>query len=143
VSVSYVANEGVHFRCHSSDNTLQYSSVSHTGRDKKNLGFGEAVYIGTAESNWSDYPCLNNGPDKSNRNRVLDNKLGPEVTGECVDIKEGTVGGLIQGNSFDGNALSNEKGARSWVNCKGEEYVITQNKGKNSIEFGFRVSFEF
>ena len=102
--------------------------------------FNKAVYIGTAISNWGSYACLNNAPDYSNRNKILSNKLGPNVTAECVDIKEGTSGGLIQGNTFDGNSLSNLLGAISWINCKGTNYTITKNIGKNSIQYGFRVN---
>ena len=141
VSVSNIGQEGVHFRCGSSDNTLKSSSISYTGRDKKDVGFGEAVYIGTAVSNWNEVDCLANKPDESNRNRVIENTLGPQVTAECVDIKEGTSGGLIQGNTFDGSSLAGEEahGAISWINCKGRDYKIVSNKGKNSLKYGFRV----
>ena len=57
---------------------------------------------------------------------VLNNTIGPNVTAESIDIKEGTSGGLIKGNFFDGNALSNAVGAISWVNCKGTNYLITK-----------------
>ena len=140
VAVSDIGQEAVHFRCSSSDNTIQNSEISRTGRASPNKGGdGEAVYIGTAISNWPEYECLNNGPDNSHRNKVLYNKLGPDVTAECVDIKEGTRDGLVQGNTFDGNALSGELGAISWVNCKGTNYKIIENKGKNALKYGFRV----
>ena len=63
--------EGVHFRCASTDNTLQYSEITNTGRQAGNQGYGEAVYIGTAVSNWGSYACLNNLPDYSHRNKIL------------------------------------------------------------------------
>ncbi len=68
--------------------------------------------------------------------------MGPGVTAECVDIKEGTRDGLVMGNVFDGSDLSGLTGAISWINCKGTNWTITQNSGSNSIQFGFRVSSE-
>ena len=65
--------------------------------------------------------------------------MGPDVTAECVDIKEGSRDGLIQGNTFNGNALSGKLGAISWVNCKGTNYTITLNNGENALKYGFRV----
>ena len=65
--------------------------------------------------------------------------MGPFVTAECIDIKESTSGGLIQGNYCNGNSLSGKVNANSWINCKGSNYVITRNRGENSIEFGFKV----
>ena len=138
LTVSYTGHEAVHFRCASTYNTLQYSSISFTGRYTNNMGFGEDVYIGTVISNWGSVDCLNNGADYSHYNQIMDNVLGPNVTAECIDLKEGTSGGLIRGNKFDGNALSNLLGSFSWINCKGTNYTITQNSDKNSIQFGYR-----
>lgn len=35
--------------------------------------------------------------------QILRNKIGPGVTAECIDIKENSGPGLIQGNTFDGS----------------------------------------
>ena len=34
--------------------------------------------------------------------------MGPGVTGECVDIKEYTSHGLVEGNVFDGRGVGGE-----------------------------------
>ncbi len=44
VSVSHINEEGIHFRRSSQRNTLQFSTVSHTGLTAP--GIGEGVYIG-------------------------------------------------------------------------------------------------
>ena len=65
--------------------------------------------------------------------------MGPGVTAEGVDAKEGTLSGVIQGNGFDGRDLCNCTGAVSWVNMKGSNYTIIKNSGSNSFKFGYRV----
>jgi hypothetical protein len=64
-------------------------------------GYGEGVYIGSAVSNW---PCYGNtdGADRGHRVQVVGNHLGPNIAAELIDVKEGTTGGLISGNTFDG-----------------------------------------
>lgn len=131
ISVHDIGHEGVHFRTNSSDNVIQDSEIYNTGlqRDK----FGEGVYLGSAVSNWGNY--TNGEPDRSDRNQVLRNRIW-NTTSESVDIKEGTTGGLIEGNQFDGSALA---GADSWVDVKGNGYIIRDNTGTNSPLDGFQT----
>jgi hypothetical protein len=62
VEVYNIGDEGVHFRTCSSSDTLQNSYVHDTGRASP--AFGEGVYVGSANSNWSKYGCRD-GQDKS------------------------------------------------------------------------------
>jgi hypothetical protein len=126
-----IGEEGIHFRTGSSDNILESSEVTDTGMTT--AGFGEAVYIGSASSQWVG------GPDKSDRNSVLNNKLGPGVKAECIDVKEGTTGGTIQGNQFDGSDIAGQNSADSWVDVKGNEYTLDHNVGHNTPLDGFQV----
>lgn len=71
--------------------------------------YGEGVYVGSAESNCCRYTDCD--PDHSDRT-VVGNRIGPNVTAESVDVKEGTANGVIRDNDFDGTALV---GADSWV----------------------------
>ena len=41
VSVSNIGAEAVHFRCYSSDNTIEYSQITNTGQYPGNQGYGE------------------------------------------------------------------------------------------------------
>lgn len=131
ISVHDIGHEGIHFRTNSSDNVIQDSEVYNTGleRDK----FGEGIYLGSAVSNWGNY--TNGEPDRSDRNQVLRNHIW-NTTSESIDIKEGTTGGLIEGNQFDGSALA---GADSWVDVKGNDYIIRYNTGANSPLDGFQT----
>jgi len=136
LDVHHIEDEAVHFRKDSSDNTLKSSTVSHTGL--KQPAYGEGLYFGSAVSNWVD-----GKPDKSNRNKAIDNHFGPNIAAEAIDIKEGTEGGLIEGNTFDGTGMSGENSADSWVDVKGDDYTISNNKGSKSLLDGFQVNFLF
>jgi nitrous oxidase accessory protein NosD len=126
VEVSQIAEEGVHFRTSSSDNVIRNSTVRDTGLEKPE--YGEAVYIGSAVSNWGQFG-ENGAADRSDRNEVRDNSLGPGVAAELVDIKEGTEGGVVSGNTFDGHGISGRGSADSWVDVKGNGYRIDGNVG--------------
>jgi hypothetical protein len=131
LTVHDIGDEAIHLRANSTDNVVLDNTISKTGlrRDK----FGEGVYIGSAVSNW----CTTNNcqPDRSDRNVVKGNKMS-QVTSEAVDIKEGTTGGLLEGNTFDGSAL---KGADSWVDVKGNNWLIKGNSGMKSTQDGFQT----
>jgi len=132
LDVSHIDDEGVHFRQDSSDNTIQSSTISNTGL--KQPGYGEGLYMGSAVSNW-----VNGKPDKSDRNKALNNHFGPNIAAEAIDVKEGSEGGLIDGNTFDGTGMKGENGAFQWVDVKGDGYTISNNKGSKSLRDGFHV----
>jgi hypothetical protein len=131
IEVHTTGHEAVHFRTHSSDNIIANSDIHDTGLD--NEKFGEGVYLGTAVSNWGKH--TNGEPDESNRNQVLANRIW-NTSSESVDVKEGTEGGVIAGNSFNGAGMT---GADSWVDMKGNGYVIRGNTGVDSPQDGFQT----
>lgn len=127
VTVHDLTMEGVHFRKSSSDGVIMNSRIHDTGRDGR--GMGEGVYVGTA----------NTLSDRSDRVRILNNTIGPWVRGEAVDLKEGTTGGRVAGNTFDGRGLTGNNHDDSWVDVKGNDYVIENNTGRNTTNNGFEV----
>jgi hypothetical protein len=131
IAVHAIGHEGVHFRTHSSGNIITNSEIYDTGLKKEK--FGEGVYIGSAVSNWERY--TNGEPDESDRNMVLRNHIW-NTTSENIDIKEGTSNGIIDGNILDGSKLT---GADSWIDVKGNFYLITGNTGTNSPKDGFQT----
>ncbi len=131
LAVHTIGHEAVHFRTNSSDNVIEDSEISDSGL--KNAKFGEGVYIGSAVSNCGRY--TNGDADRSDRNQVLHNRIW-NTTAEAIDVKEGTTGGLIEGNVFDGARLT---GADSWVDVKGNGYVVRGNSGTNSSTDGFQT----
>lgn len=138
VQVYNIGHEAVHFRTFSSYNTIQNSFIHDTGMS--NASYGEGVYLGSANSNWGTY--TGGQPDTSNYNRVLNNTIGPNVTAEAVDVKEGTTGGELSGNSFDSAGLSGANSADSWVDVKGNDYLISNNTGVHALLDGFQTHIQ-
>ena len=97
LTVEQTGDEAIHLRKFSSDNVVENNTVRNTGNRKPK--FGEGVYIGTANSNWAEITGCE--PDASDRNVVRGNRISG-TTAESVDIKEGTTGGIVAGNTFDG-----------------------------------------
>lgn len=131
LAVSNTGDEAIHLRRFSTDNKVLGNSIRDTGLRKSK--FGEGIYIGTAESNWCDISGCQ--PDKSDRNEVAGNDIAG-TSAECVDIKEGTSGGIVRDNRFDGSLIV---GADSWVDVKGNGWTIENNSGRNSPLDGFQT----
>ncbi|GIF06288.1 right-handed parallel beta-helix repeat-containing protein [Actinoplanes siamensis] len=132
LTVTGIGDEAIHLRKFSSDNVVEKNTISNTGQRREK--FGEGVYVGSAVSNW---PTITGGqPDNSDRNVVRDNKISA-TTAEAVDVKEGTTGGTVTGNTFDGSGLLED--ADSWVDVKGNNWTISKNTGTNSPEDGFQT----
>ncbi|GIE28111.1 hypothetical protein Ait01nite_011560 [Actinoplanes italicus] len=139
VQVRDIGDEGVHFRRSSSDGVLRNSRIFNTGLTQP--AYGEGVYLGSANSNWS---CYGNsgGMDASDRVSVLGNWIGPGVAAEHVDIKEGTSGGVLRGNTFDGRGIAGQNSADSWVDAKGSDYLIEDNTGSFGTPGTFANGYE-
>jgi parallel beta-helix repeat protein len=131
LTVSAVGDEGIHLRDFSSGNTVSDNTVSRTGMLKAK--YGEGIYIGTAKSNWCSFSQCK--VDASNDNTVSGNHIS-NTTAENVDIKEGTTGGTLSNNTFDGIGMT---AADSWVDVKGNNWLIQGNSGKDSPNDGFQT----
>ncbi|MCF3124210.1 right-handed parallel beta-helix repeat-containing protein [Streptomyces arenae] len=127
VTVHGLDMEGVHFRKSSSDGVIKNSRIYDTGNDDR--GMGEGVYVGSA----------NTLSDKSDNVTITGNTIGPDVGGEAIDLKEGTTGGRVSGNTFDGKGLTGNNYDDSWIDVKGNDYVIENNTGKNTTNNGYET----
>jgi hypothetical protein len=135
VRVIKTGDEAIHLRTYSSYNTIKNCFIDSTGIIT--TGVGEAIYVGSAESNWCTYTnCL---PDTSNYNVIDGNTFGNSVVSENIDIKEGTAHGTIKNNIFNGIGLNNINTADSWVDVKGNYYTIECNQGANALVDGFQT----
>jgi len=131
VAVTDIGDEAIHLRTNSSSNLIIGNTIHGTGN--RNEKFGEGIYIGTAVSNWCTYTgCL---PDHSNYNIIANNDIAG-TTSENIDIKEGTLGGIVRGNRLDGSATT---AADAWMNVKGNAWTIDSNEGRNSSKDGFQT----
>jgi hypothetical protein len=129
--VSRTGDEAIHLRDFSTDNRVVGNTIRDTGQRKAK--FGEGIYVGTAESNWCDVSDCE--PDASDRNLVEGNDIA-DTTSESIDLKEGTADGIVRGNTFDGSAIT---GADSWVDVKGNDWLIEGNTGASSPQDGFQT----
>ncbi|MEE1927100.1 right-handed parallel beta-helix repeat-containing protein [Streptomyces sp. TRM 70351] len=127
VTVHTLTMEGVHFRTSSSHGVLRNSTIRDTGTNGR--GMGEGVYVGSA----------NTLTDRSDHVRILDNVIGPRVGGENIDLKEGTTGGVVSGNTFLGDGLTGAHYDDSWVDVKGNGYLIENNRGHGTLQDGYQT----
>ncbi|HSN62460.1 MAG TPA: chondroitinase-B domain-containing protein, partial [Ferruginibacter sp.] len=122
-----IGEEGIHLRKFSSFNTIRQVTIHDIGL--KTPDYGEGIYIGSAKNHWATYS--NGLPDKCDSNLILNNHIGPGITAECIDVKEGTTGGIIRGNYFDATGISGANAADSWIDVKGNYTLIENNTGYN------------
>ncbi|WP_165975963.1 right-handed parallel beta-helix repeat-containing protein [Actinomadura rubrisoli] len=133
LNVHDIGDEAVHLRNFSTGNIVQYNKIYNTGLRREK--FGEGVYLGTAQSNWKQFS--GGRIDNSDGNTVRGNAI--RATAEAIDIKEGTTGGKIIGNVFDGSRTGGDKHNDSWVDVKGNGYVIEGNRGVRTPLDGFQT----
>jgi hypothetical protein len=126
-------DEAIHLRSFSSYNIVSHNVIRNTGLLV--AFFGEGIYVGSANKNWCKYSGCQ--PDRSNYNKIIDNNIA-DTTAENIDIKEGTTGGVISGNTFNGTGMVSSA-ATSWVNVKGNDWLIKDNTGTHSVGNGFSV----
>ncbi|MFI1399824.1 right-handed parallel beta-helix repeat-containing protein [Streptomyces sp. NPDC020681] len=127
VTVHGLDMEGVHFRKSSRNGVIKNSRIYDTGNNGR--GMGEGVYVGSAGGT----------SDKSDNAQILNNIIGPDVGGEAIDIKEGTTGAKIIGNTFDGRGLTGANYDDSWVDVKGNNVLVENNTGKNTTNNGYET----
>jgi hypothetical protein len=132
LTVTEIGHEGVHLRSGSSGNVLRGLVISATGlRDEK---FGEGIYVGSAQSNWCQVSRCE--PDRSDKNSIVGSTIS-DTAAEAIDIKEGTTGGLVKDNMFDGADMRGD--ADSWVDVKGNDWLVQNNRGTSASRSGFQT----
>ncbi len=115
-----IGDEAIHIIDNSSYNLVEDCYIHDTG--KYTPMYGEGVYIG------SSYKAEGYGFD-CHYNTVRGCQIGPNVTADCVDIKEYTIGNVVEYCTFDGSGIAGENGADSFVEIKGNNCVIRNNVG--------------
>jgi endoglucanase len=119
VQVTDIGEEGIHLRDGSSNCIIDNCVITETG--KVDPQFGEGVYIGTDRGDHDKYK-----PD-CNNNTVQNCKIGPGVTAEHLDIKEGTDKTIIKNNTFDAIGISGANFSDSFIDVKGIYCFIYNN----------------
>lgn len=133
VEVYETGMEAVHFRDGSSYSTIQNSRIHDTGITGP--GYGEGVYVGSAEG--ASY-----NPN-THYNTIRNVSFGPNVAAEHVDIKERTIGTVVENCTFYGEGISGANYADSFIDVKGNNAVIRNNigyqNGNSQIADAFQV----
>ncbi|MGI3785443.1 MAG: fibronectin type III domain-containing protein, partial [Janthinobacterium lividum] len=131
--VENIGDEAIHLKNETTDSTVIGNSISTTGLNA--AGYGEGVYIGTAQGNW----CLYNNcaPDTSDRNLVAFNVITGN-TAESIEAKAGTSDGTMWKNTMDGAAITSAD-TDSLIQVMGNGWVIAGNTGAHSPQDAIQV----
>jgi hypothetical protein len=119
--VGDIGDEAVHFRDGSNNNTIELSKVYDTGKNQPQ--YGEGIYVGSYYGAWGQYQ------KECDNNRIAHCMIGPGVTAEHIDIKEGTIGAIVEYCTFNGTGISGQNYADSFIDAKGNNAVIRYNTG--------------
>lgn len=140
VEIHTTGQHALHVGTLSSGNVLRGNVIHHTGRRRPE--FGEGIYVGSYHTSWCERTACQ--PDRSDANQVLGNTVGPYVTAEHVQVMEGTTGGVIRGNVFDGTGQGAAAApyADSWVAVMGNGWTVEDNRGSSALRNGFEVWVE-
>lgn len=142
VIVSNTGQEGIHFLNGTSYATVKSCTVTDTGN--VTTKYGEGIYIGSDYGKW-----LENGGsyDKACDYNTIDSCIiGPDVTAEHIDVKEGVSNLTIKNSKFYGTGISGETGnnSNSFIEVKGSNCTITGNtlyqESNTKILWAFQVT---
>lgn len=115
VTVYNIGEEGIHIRDGSSNCRVIGANVHDCGL--LTASSGEGIYIGSAKTTTGySYDC--------NNNLVQNCIIGPDVTAECVDIKEYTTGNIIENCTMYGRGMTSTD---SFIDIKGNESIVRDN----------------
>lgn len=135
LTVTEVGYEAVHFRTQTVDSLLVGSRISGAGRVQPK--YGEGVYVGTSGAN----TCTQNDcePDRTQRVAVVDNVIS-ETGAQPIEVKEGSVSGLIAGNRVTG-ALWMDEASKALILIKGNDWHAVNNEVVAVGGYGLGVIF--
>ncbi|GGJ89172.1 hypothetical protein GCM10010123_18420 [Pilimelia anulata] len=133
LTVERTGETAIHLRRFASDNVVQGSTVRRAGLLRPYSGVG--IRVGTPATHWCAVADCE--PDAADRNVIQGNRVSA-TTAEAVEAHEGTTGGRIADNTFDGSRLAGTT-ADAWVDLKGNRWRVTDNRGRLSRGDGFQT----
>ncbi len=121
-----IGTEAIHIRDDSCYNLVENCYVHDAGTVTPQ--YGEGVYIGSSKNtDGYGYEC--------HYNVVRNCRFGPNIAADHVDIKEYTIGNLVEGCTFDGTGMQGLNGGDSFVEIKGNYNIVRNNVGyRNGCE---------
>ena len=141
VEVYEVGQSGIHLRDGSEYNIVKNSYIHDTGL--YNVKYGEGVYIGSDYTKWPGGSSASEYDPAVDYAQILNNKIGPNVTAEHIDIKEGSSYAFVIGNTFDAEGMNDIiNGGLSFIDFKGNYAEAAYNIGDQNDNEYFENAFE-
>ncbi len=131
VEIFDIGQEGIHVRDGSSGTVIDDVDLHDLG--KRNDGFGEGIYVGSDNSVWWEGDGTNTGEKGKyyrracNNTTIKNSKIGPNITAEPFDIREGTENTIVENCEIYGSGISGENFADSHIDLKGNNARIRCN----------------
>lgn len=95
---------------------------------------GEGIYIGTSSTQWNDGKNPTADPDETNNNWIHHNLIVTQGN-ECVEVKEGATGNIIEHNDCSGQQDPNSGG----FGLRGSGNILRYNRSYGNIGAGVRL----
>ena len=140
VEVYNIGQAGIHLRDGSEHSIVKNSYIHDTGL--YNVKYGEGIYIGSDYTKWpgtggSEYdPAVDYA-------QILNNTIGPNVSAEHIDIKEGSSYAYVINNTFDAAGMTDIlNGGLSFIDFKGNHAEAAYNVGTQNDNEYFENAFE-
>ena len=141
VEVYKVGQSAIHLRDGSKYSIVKNSYIHDTGL--YNVKYGEGVYIGSDYTKWPGGSSDSEYNPEVDYAQILNNKIGPNVTAEHVDVKEGSSHAYIIGNTFDAKGMTDIiNGGLSFIDFKGNDAECAYNIGDQNNNAYFENAFE-
>ncbi|WP_225040055.1 hypothetical protein WGT02_29065 (plasmid) [Rhizobium sp. T1470] len=138
MNIRNAGGECVRLRYQARQNEIAYSRISSCGRFDFSFNDGgkngEGIYIGTAPEQLGGRGAPDGAIDHSDGNRIHDNVIAT-AGNECVDIKEGSSGNIVEKNSCTGQKDPNSGGFDS----RGNGNVFRYNLVYDVVGAGVRL----
>jgi hypothetical protein len=131
LEVSNVGDQAIAIQKFSTYNLINSNYIHDTGKSAPE--YGEGIYVGSANHRWANLST----PDKTDNNTISNNVIGPNIGAQMVDVKEGTTGTIVSGNTFNGSGGSVSQDA--WVNVYGNQSQVLNNTGTTAQLHGVKV----
>lgn len=156
-----VGEEALHFRHGTTNSSAVNCFIHDTGKNPDKTDFGEGIYIGSDRSvhnleyneEGSEAYCQTWKRNQGRCGRfynpyvnnitIKDCELGPNVTAELIDVREGASNVFITNNTFDAKGIINKDFQDSFIDVKSSFTYIDGNtfnqNGASSLKKGIQV----
>lgn len=138
MEIRNAGGECVRLRYFAEKNEIAHNTISRCGvRDFSFNGSGkngEGIYIGTAPEQLKDGKNPTTDEDQSNGNWIHDNVIDTQGN-ECVDIKEGSTGNIVEKNRCTGQKDKESAG----MDSRGNGNIFRHNEISGNLGAGVRL----